>query len=369
MLRGADLLLLISWRRTYMSLRNYHFQVMKQRILTVPIVLACVAAGAVLPLVRAQKNKPQLEKPMAGPRATPLRITWLYISPDTEAQKVSKVQIGREIVVAEKSGPWLRVYANTDIEELRGKDAPEMQDEESTSPPPISGWVQAKGVVIESTPDGDQILMGAAANEESLASDPKGPANAAQSARLLYRRLSEMFPNSTLAPEAAWRSADIEWQIEKTDAASLPSAKERDPYMREQMDEDDLKKVIKYYPGTRWAALAAFDLIDNKLCGNWEGSTQCPERESAVYEKYAAEYPDGPRTAQALYNAIYRLAVLADIYTSNGDDHKADEARNHARELAANLKQHFAGTDYAYRAALLVYKLDEGVPVYGIDLQ
>jgi hypothetical protein len=342
---------------------------MKQRILAVSIVLAGLTAGCVLPIGHAQKKKPQLEKPMAGPRATPLRITWLYISPDTEAQKVSKVQIGREMVVAEKSGPWLRVYANTDIEELRDKDAPEMQDDASTSPPPISGWVQAKGVVMDATPNGDQILMGAAANEESFASDPKGPANAAQSARLLYRRLSEMFPNSTLAPEAAWRSADIQWQIEKTDSSSLRSAHERDPNMREQMDEDELKKVIKYYPGTRWAALAAFDLIDNKLCGNWEGSAECPERESQLYEKYAGEYPDGPRTAQALYQATYRLAVLADIYTSNGDDHKADDARNHARTLAASLKQHFADTDYAFRAALLVYKLDEGVPVYGIDLQ
>jgi len=272
-------------------------------------------------------------------------------------------------VVVEKSGPWLRVAANTDIEELRSKDEPEMQDEESTTPPPISGWVQAKGVVLDSTPNGDQILMGAAANEEALASDPKGPANAAQSARLLYRRLSEMFPNSPLTPEAAWRSADIQWQIEKADAASLPSAKERDPIMREQMDEDELKKVIKFYGGTRWAALAAFDLIDNKLCGNWEGSTQCPEREAVVYEKYAGEYPDGARTAQALYQAVYRQAVLVDIYTANGDDHKADDARNHALALAATLKQHFADTDYAYRAALLVYKLDEAVPVYGIDLQ
>ncbi|MGP8252788.1 MAG: tetratricopeptide repeat protein [Terracidiphilus sp.] len=342
---------------------------MKQRILTVSILLAGLAAGCVLPLVHAQKKKPQLEKPMAGPRATPLRIIWIYITPDTEAQKVAKVQIGREMVVAEKSGPWLRVYANTDIEELRGKDAPEMQTDDATSPPPISGWAQAKGIVMDSTPNADQILMGAAANEESLASDPKGPANAAQSARLLYRRLEEMFPNSPLAPEAAWRSADIEWQIEKADAATLPSARERDPMMHEQMDEDELKKVIKYYPGARWAALAAFDLLDNKLCGNWEGSTQCPEREAVLYEKYAGEFPDGPRTAQALYLAIYRLAVLADIYTANGDDRKADEARNHARELAANLKQHFAGADYAYRAALLVYKLDEGVPVYGIDFQ
>ena len=88
------------------------------------------------------------------------------------------------------------------------------------TPPPISGWMQAKGVVEEDTPNGDQILMGAAANEESLASDPRGPANAAQSARLLYRRVVEMFPNSPLVPEAAWRAADIQWQIQKADAST-----------------------------------------------------------------------------------------------------------------------------------------------------
>ena len=131
-------------------------------------------------------------------------------------------------------------------------------------------------MVEETTPNGDQMLMGEAANQESLASDPRGPANAAQSARLLYRRLAEMFPNSPLAPEAAWRAADIQWQIEKADASTLPSARERIPYMRDQMDEDELKKVIKHYPHTRWARLAAFDLIDNKLCGDWQGSDQVP---------------------------------------------------------------------------------------------
>src|SRR5581483_5970360 len=142
-----------------------------------------------------------------------------------------------------KKRPWMRIYANTDIVEERSKDAPEFGSDEA--PPPISGWIQAKGVVEESTPNGDEILMGAAANQEEQASDPRGPANAAQSARLLYRRLVEMFPNSPLAPAAAWRAADIQWQIEKADASSRPSAHEKEAYMREQMDEDNLKKVIK----------------------------------------------------------------------------------------------------------------------------
>jgi hypothetical protein len=278
---------------------------------------------------------------------------------------VDRVQIGREMVMAEKSGPWMRVYANTDIVEARGKDAPEFGSDDT--PPPISGWMEAKGVVVETTPNGDQILMGAAANQEALASDPRGPANAAESARLLYRRLAEMFPNSPLVSEAAWRAADIQWQLEKADSASRPSAKEKEAYMRQQMDEDELKKVIKYYPRTRWAALAAFELIDNKLCGDWEGSTQCPEKEADLYEKYAVEYPDGPRTAEALYQAVYRDAVLADMFAASGSDKKSNEAHSHAGELLARLRAHFADSDYTWRAGALVYKLDEGVPVYGID--
>ena len=341
------------------------FPVMKLRILTprslaLGLALACAAVSA-----QGQKKQQQPVKPMAGPRATALRITWLYISPDTGAQKVDRVQIGREMVVAEKSGPWIRVYANTDIEEEHQSDAPIFGSNET--PPPISGWMQAKGVVVEDTPNGDQVLMGEAANQEALASDPRGPANAARSARLLYRRLVEMFPKSPLIAQAAWRAADILWQIQKADASTRPSAKERDAYLRDQMDEDELKKVIKYYPHTREADLAAFELIDNKLCGDWQGSPKCPEKESEYYEKYASEHPDGPRTAQALYLAVYRQAALADLDASDGNDKKKDDAHNRARDLAARLKDKFPQSDFTWRAAALVYKLDQGVPVYGID--
>ena len=102
----------------------YDFSVMRPRILAFrPLALALALACAALPAL-ADKKPPQMEKPMAGPRATALRVTWLYISPDTSSQKVDRVQIGREMVVAERSGPWLRVYANTDIQETRQKDAP-----------------------------------------------------------------------------------------------------------------------------------------------------------------------------------------------------------------------------------------------------
>lgn len=332
-----------------------------------PLALFAIALSVLCAAIpaSAQKKPQQLEKPLAGPRATALRITILYVAPDPSSQKVDRVQIGREMVVAEKSGPWLRVYANTDIEELRGNDAPMFGTNDT--PPPVSGWMQAKGVVVENTPNGDQILMGEAANEESLASDPRGPAKAAQSARLLYRRLVEMFPNSPLVPTATWRAADIQWQLQKADAATRPSAKERDPYMREQMDEDELKKIVKLYPRTREAGFAGFELIDNKLCGDWQGSPKCPEKEAELYEKYAAEFPDGPRTAQALYLAVYRMAVLNDMYAADGSDKKAEEAHNRAKDLLKRLTDKFPQSDYTWRAGALVFKLDQGIPVYGID--
>ena len=169
------------------------------------------------------------------------------------------------------------------------------------TPPPISGWIEAKGVVEETTPNGDQILMGAAANQEALASDPRGPANAAQSARLLYRRLVEMFPNSPLAPEAAWRAADIQWQIEKADAAdACPRRTRRTPICARQMDEDALKQgdqVLSAHPlGGAGGLRPDRQQALRRLAGLGRSARR---RKSEIYEKYADEYPDGPRTAQA----------------------------------------------------------------------
>jgi len=331
------------------------------------LIVALALWCAAVPAAAEKKPKDQLVKPMAGPRATPLRVTILYVSPDTTSQKVDRVQIGREMVVSEKNGDWLRVYANTDIEELQDKDAPEFGHNDI--PPPISGWMQAKGVVIETNPNGDQILMGEAANQEALAEDPKGPVSAPQNARLLYRRLAEMYPSSPMVPEAAWRSADIQWQIQRHDAASRPSAHEKEAYMRGLMEEDELRKVIKTYPKTRQAALAAYLLIDNKLCGDWQGTEKCPENEVEVYEKYAAEFPDGPRTAQALYQVVFREASLVNMYAADGNQKKADQAKAHARDITERLKEKFPQTDSCWKAGALVYKLDEGIPVYGIDLR
>ena len=57
------------------------------------------------------------------------------------------------------------------------------------------------------------------------------------------------------------------------------------------------------------------------------------------------------------------------MYAAEGSDNKSNTAHTHARELAARLKDKFPQSDFTWRAGALVYKLDEGIPVYGIDRQ
>ncbi len=55
------------------------------------------------------------------------------------------------------------------------------------------------------------------------------------------------------------------------------------------------------------------------------------------------------------------------MYAADSNDKKSDDAHNHARDLAARLKDKFPQSDYTARAAMLVFKLDQGIPVYGIE--
>ena len=70
-----------------------------------------------------------------------------------------------------------------------------------------------------------------------------------------------------------------------------------------------MKKVMKNYPVASLPALAAYDLLDNKLCGDWQGFRSVLEMETNLYVKYAQQYPRCPKAAEALYNAVYRQGV------------------------------------------------------------
>jgi hypothetical protein len=62
-----------------------HPRILAARALTLSLALLCATAPAF-----AQKKQPQLEKPLAGPRATALQVTWLYVAADKNSQKVDR---------------------------------------------------------------------------------------------------------------------------------------------------------------------------------------------------------------------------------------------------------------------------------------
>jgi hypothetical protein len=314
---------------------------------------------------RAEKRAQQYDK---AARATVLHDANVYVAADADAQKLSLVTPGHEVVVVERNGPWVKVFANTDIQDDANEDdrnKPEFGDDANVTP--ASGWIRDKGVVGPTTPSGDAILFGSAANFEDAAEQPNAPKGAAAAAHLLYRRVAEYFPNSPLAPEAAWRSADIRWQLDKRDNSTLPSAKEQEAYLRPQLYEGELKKVMKTYPGTRFAALAAYDLIDNKLCGDWQGLPKCPEMESNLYQKYAQQFPESPKAPESLYNAVYRQGVVVTMYTVQEEPKRAQAAVQKTEALAQELKDRYPKSDFAARGASIAFRVSQGIAIYGTD--
>jgi hypothetical protein len=274
-------------------------------------------------------------------------VAQIYLSPDTSSAKLAEMDRGREVIVLEVSREWLHVEANL--------------SEERT----VTGWMLDQGVVRASTPNGDKILFGEAVDSEDQASRRRGRNGAAQDAMRLYYRTAEYFPASPLAGEAMYRSADIRWQLEKSDVGSRPSSREREAFLREGMEEKYMKEVIKKFPGTKWADLAAFHLIDNKLCGDWQGSSKCPVKESEIYEKYAAEHPQSPTAAEALYDAAWRQSALIEIYKTEEEPKKSEEAKARAVALAERAASQSNAGDWGARAQRLLYLIQQGVPTYG----
>jgi len=284
----------------------------------------------------------------------------MYVSPDTTSQKLARATRGRNVIlVMERTNmggrSWSHVLVVVDV------------DLERQSERQISGWVPSSVVVTTATPNGDQIIYGEAVDSENQAQQRGGRRHADEDAMRLYYRLYEYFPSSPLAGEALWRAADIRWQREKADTRLRPSSREMDASMREGMDETTMKLVHKKFPHTKWADLASYDLIDNKLCGSWRGEAKCPEKESDMYEKYAREHPQSPKAAEALYNAAWRQAALVDMYKAAHENDKSEKARKKSMELAQEIAGHFAESDWRPQALELIYALQQGIPTYDVE--
>jgi hypothetical protein len=316
---------------------------MKTKFLTTAFVcFTCVAAFAL------------------GERGTPIHATELYVSPDATSPKLASAERGHELIILETSRDWLHVEALLS--------APHREEEDETDQPEgrvVTGWVMGKDVVRTSTPNGDAIVYGEAVDSEDQASQPRGRRGAAQDAMRLYYREADLFPTSPLAAQSLYRAADIRWQLDKQDIMSRPSAKEQESFLRGEIDDHWMKEVIKKFPGTKWAGLAAFHLIDNKLCGDWQGASKCPVKEAEIYEKYAKDYPESPSTPEALYDAAWRWSALVEIYKTEGDEKKSGQSKTKALALAQTVASQFPQNDWGARAQRLLYLMNQDIPTYG----
>jgi outer membrane protein assembly factor BamD (BamD/ComL family) len=301
--------------------------------------------AALLLVIAARADTP------AAPHGALLREAIIRVQPDDSSAQVDKADRGRELVILDRTHDWLKVLA------ILGQEKQ------------VTGWILSKGVVLSDTSNGDRILFAAAEDAEDEAAKPHGRHGAAQEAIRLYSRLVDLFPQSPQAGEAYYRAADIYWQLQAVDVMSLPSAQEQDPDLRSHVDEDWMHDVIKKYPHTKWADLAAYHFIENKVCGNWLGQSKCPEKETDIYEKYVREHPQSPKAPEALYQALWRQAALIEIYKTEDQPGKSSGARARALQLAQRLASEYPQSDYAGRALHLQYLVEQDIPAYGSATQ
>jgi outer membrane protein assembly factor BamD (BamD/ComL family) len=293
-------------------------------------------------------------------RGTLVHEETIRVAPSADAARLGEAGRGHELVILETSRDWVHVEAI--LAQPRHDEGATEEEEEGKT---ITGWVPSKAFVSTTTQDGDRIIFGEAADSEDQASRRRGRRDAAQDAMRLYYRLYDLMPASPLAAEALYRAADIRWQIERSDVMTRPSARQREAYMRGQMQEEWMKLVMKKYPGTKWADLATFRLIENKLCGEWEGLAKCPEKEADLYENYAKEHPQSPAAPEALYNAAWRRSVLIEIYKTEPNQKKAAESNDRALALAQKVVSQYGQSDWALRAQRLIFYIQQGIPTYG----
>jgi len=295
-----------------------------------------------------------------GQRGTLVKEESMRVSPSADGPKLGEIGRGYELVVLDATHDWTHVEAI--IREPR-RDSDE--DDEESQAKTLTGWVSNKALVTVSTQDGDRIIFGEGVNSEDEASRRRGRRDAAQDAMRLYYRVYDLFPASPIAAEGLYRAADIRWQMERADVMTRPSAREREAYMRGQINEEWMRLVMKKFPGTKWADLAAFHLIENKLCGDWQGASKCPEKEADIYEKYVKEHEQSPSAAEALYDAAWRYSALIEIYKTEANQKKSEESKTRALAIAQRVVTQYSQSEWALRAQDLIFYIQQGVPTFG----
>ena len=124
---------------------------------------------------------------------------------------------------------------------------------------------------------------------------------------------------------------------------------------------------MKIYPESPDAARAAFDLLDNKVCGDWQGLPKCPEMETNLYLKYADRYHGGPKAAEALYNAAFRQGALVTMYLVDDDKRHSDGAAKNCQAIADRMLKEYPQSEFTARAESIAFRVGQGISTYGSD--
>jgi hypothetical protein len=278
----------------------------------------------------------------------------MYVSPDVNSSQVARPSRGRDTWLMGRSvidgKPWAHIMVTMSKNDV------------FAAPETVSGWADGRLVITSGTPKGDEIIFGEAM--EALRQSENGRKNADQDAMRLFYRIFEYFPKSPLAAESLYHAADLEWQLERAGVFSRPSSREMSPDARGEIDEEMTRMVIKKFPHTKWADLAAYNLLDNRICGGWKNEPHCPEKETELYEHYAHEYPQSPRAAEALYKAAWRQAALVDMYKEKNERDKSEKAKRRALAIIQEITSHYQEGDWKPRALQLQFALQQGLQVY-----
>jgi hypothetical protein len=68
-----------------------------------------------------------------------------------------------------------------------------------------------------------------------------------------------------------------------------------------------------------------------------------------------------------MYDAAWRYAALIEIYKTDEQVKKSDDAKSKASMLTQKVLAQFPESDWAPRAQRLQYMIEQGIPSYGSD--
>ena len=92
----------------------------QQRFAITALVVGLLALTLPCPAQKQKQDKTSGYDRAA--RATLLHEAIVYVAADASTQRVSIVTPGHEVVVVERSGPWVKVFANTDVADDEDED-------------------------------------------------------------------------------------------------------------------------------------------------------------------------------------------------------------------------------------------------------